>query len=1527
MPDRRAPTHTSAPSGIQQSAVERVLKRVLAVTIVIALALYFGVTVIAVTLRYVIVPHIDRFRPRIEAIATKTLGTTVKIDRLSARWQSLAPEFTIDGLQIQGPDGKAALRVDHAFGVVAWRSLLRFKPIFSSFEIDGADLVASRGDDGKVNIAGVTLGQRHGNPYGLTNWLLVQRAIIVRRTTVHWRDAYHGDPDLTLQDVQLALLNVGATHRLGLQAGFADPKLGHLDVRAEFTHRRLAALLAAKTLTPPAHFSDIGDFHTWQGNAYLSTGNANLASIGQYVNLPIAATGGDMQVHAWAHFANGKINSVDGSLSGADLALQVRPGLPALSMPRVKLDFAASQQNGEYHAAIRHLSLELANQRPLPDGTAVNRTLDVARFDATYRVPKVGVGERFMLSGDVADIGLLADFSRALPLPLRVKRNLERYDPKGVLTDYALQWERGAPDTEDTAQEARVEGNVSLSHYQLHAKLEGVSVAAQAPPPGLNPAGHPRIGQPGFHNIHGVVDATELGGKLHLDSRDASVTIRGMFDEPTLPFDTLTGDATWTITGEGKDRHIDAQAPTLTFANQQAAGQLQVRFQAALNAAMYGQLDIHGELARAKLVAVPRYLPTSIGPKLRQYLGHAFLAGDAANVKIDVSGHLQDLPYPHGILPAGQSHLPSTFMISAPFTGGAIDLSPFPAIYLANGEAEKWPSFSGANGRFFVDGAALGFDVTAAHYRDVRLNQLTGRIANLADMSAPLVIQGTLSGPLADMVHFVNDSPLGYWSAHATAALEATGNARLALRLQVPRHKEGAAAPVTAVAATTATTAATSTTTVTTATAAAPHAKIPVTGTIDFDHNRIALGKTPPIENLTGHVDFTEHTAAFKNLRATLLGGDLLAKGNVSVDGTTDVRVTGAIAPRTALASEVTGVTTLSKPLTAALRRMSGSTDYLLTVHRDGHTAPEFMLTSNLRGLGLDFPAPLGKAADAALPVSLRWRTLSDNAQKTPSEHRPNWRNAAGTLMGALPRPPGTPPPPPQPAPLQQVDLMAGPVRATYVRRGGSQPEVIAGTIGINRLAPLPTHGVTASVALDALDVDAWRSVIAEMRAQTGVDTGIKARDPVPPLAGSNAVADATGVPSGAAPWLPSRFDIDIHDMVLLARHWHDLVLTGNRSATSGWESQVNSREVAGAVEWQPEAGSAIHARFSRVNVPASDPSLAETAADKVAPRVGPLSPGVTATARTVSHYPAVDLIADNVSVGARRLGRVELLAHNVDAASGPIWRIDRFGLSNANATLSALGDWATLPASASSSTASSAEASVDGVAPAFETALRFQLALHDTGRLLDQLGLPKTMAGGHGEIDGAIRWQGSPGSIDTKTLNGAVRMHLEKGQLLKVNPGAARLLGVLSLQGLARYLQLDFKGLFGKGLAFDRISGTAQIVDGLATTQDAELLTAPARVTMVGSTDIPLEQQHLFVTVVPHLNAGSASIAAAVVNPLLGLGSLVAQLVLAAPLSRSLTRHYEVDGAWAKPHVERVDGKGHGNRGNMPTSTAGESQ
>jgi uncharacterized protein YhdP len=63
--------------------------------------------------------------------------------------------------------------------------------------------------------------------------------------------------------------------------------------------------------------------------------------------------------------------------------------------------------------------------------------------------------------------------------------------------------------------------------------------------------------------------------------------------------------------------------------------------------------------------------------------------------------------------------------------------------------------------------------------------------------------------------------------------------------------------------------------------------------------------------------------------------------------------------------------------------------------------------------------------------------------------------------------------------------------------------------------------------------------------------------------------------------------------------------------------------------------------------------------------------------------------------------------------------------------------------------------------------------------------------------------------------------MNVEAGQFLKQDPGAAKLLGVLSLQMLPRLLKLDFHDVFSEGLAFDGISANAVINRGVLRTDN----------------------------------------------------------------------------------------------------------
>jgi len=203
-----------------------------------------------------------------------------------------------------------------------------------------------------------------------------------------------------------------------------------------------------------------------------------------------------------------------------------------------------------------------------------------------------------------------------------------------------------------------------------------------------------------------------------------------------------------------------------------------------------------------------------------------------------------------------------------------------------------------------------------------------------------------------------------------------------------------------------------------------------------------------------------------------------------------------------------------------------------------------------------------------------------------------------------------------------------------------------------------------------------------------------------------------------------------------------------------------------------------------------------------------------------------------------------------------------------------------------------------------------FKLQLSDSGALLDRLGTRNAIRGGKGQLSGQVAWMGSPFALDYPSLAGQVNVAIESGQFLKAEPGAARLLGVLSLQSLPRRLSLDFRDLFQEGFAFDSIAGDVKITQGVAQTNNLRMRGVQAAVLMEGSADIARETQDLRVVVVPEINAGTAALAYAVINPAIGLGAFLAQALLKKPLTAAGTREFHVSGPWADPKVERVGRK-----------------
>jgi uncharacterized protein YhdP len=185
---------------------------------------------------------------------------------------------------------------------------------------------------------------------------------------------------------------------------------------------------------------------------------------------------------------------------------------------------------------------------------------------------------------------------------------------------------------------------------------------------------------------------------------------------------------------------------------------------------------------------------------------------------------------------------------------------------------------------------------------------------------------------------------------------------------------------------------------------------------------------------------------------------------------------------------------------------------------------------------------------------------------------------------------------------------------------------------------------------------------------------------------------------------------------------------------------------------------------------------------------------------------------------------------------------------------------------------------------------------------------MPGVIARGKGKVEGQVSWLGSPFSPDYPSMGGGFNINMESGQFLKADPGIAKLLGVLSLQSLPRRLALDFRDVFSDGFAFDFVRGDAAIEQGIAHTSNLQMKGVNAAVLMEGQADIDKETQRLKVVVIPEINVGSASLLYSAINPLIGLTTFLANVILRRPLIDANTQEFLIDGTWVDPRITKVE-------------------
>ena len=335
-------------------------------------------------------------------------------------------------------------------------------------------------------------------------------------------------------------------------------------------------------------------------------------------------------------------------------------------------------------------------------------------------------------------------------------------------------------------------------------------------------------------------------------------------------------------------------------------------------------------------------------------------------------------------------------------------------------------------------------------------------------------------------------------------------------------------------------------------------------------------------------------------------------------------------------------------------------------------------------------------------------------------------------------------------------------------------------------------------------------------------------------------------------------------------RSFSQLHIEGKRVKDS-WQLALDGPQVKGnVVSTSGEDGQRINARFRSLVIARSPPTVTEVDADSV--QVNRRIPA------------ALNVIVDALEYEDKPLGRLEMLAEPEPEG----WRLDRLAITNPDGRVDIKGRWRIVNR------------------PRAEYTVRFEAT--DNGQFFKRLGYEETIVGGTGSLGGPVSWLGGPFEPDLPTLNGKLKLQALDGRFAQVDPGAAQLFGILSLQALPRRISLNFKDVFTTGFSFDKIEADVTITDGVARTDDFHMDGVSANVSMQGEVDLVNRTQNLDVRVTPMLTGAAAVAGAAVINPLVGVAALLVQKALGDPVEQAAAREYQVSGTWQDPQVERVE-------------------
>jgi len=862
----------------------------LALTVAAILAVLSVIGFLAI--RFSLWPALDRWRPELEGWLSNQLEAQVTVERLEPGFSAGRPTLAVQGLRVRVPGHTSVASARSVEATLSIRALLTGRLQLDRLEIDAPQLALERLEPGRWIVAGTLIDLGHtGQVPRSWGWLLDTRQVTLHELTIDWVDR------VTRQERRLE--NIGFN--------LATSKAGRLQLALEVPalDRVAQGLTLRVDAQRPAVVQGF-DPRGMRGEIHLQADAVEWHELARewaaWPNRPAwadAIRGGRGALMLWAEFAEGEWR---------DLLVKARAEAINLAV-------------AERMLPLRELSLEAAARRGLGPLVEVEidhfrasdgRGLTIALDGGPQRVVLDSVGLQpveLSLSAKSFDAGALWSAAQRLPLPDGLMRQISPWRASGKVDSVGVDWRRGE----------------TGATYTIRADFQGLSLRRA---PSRRPSLVARW--PSFTNLTGRALIGHQGGRAWLDSKQVQLDVPGLFAQPTVSLNTLSGVLDWSL-GPVNDPvptepgTFELKFNALKLANPDFSGEIDGRYSLPATGGP-GAVDMRGQLSRASGARVARYLPLAVDASVRQWVEAAVRGGQSGDTRFVVRGDLRDFPF--------RDPSRGEFLVESQVDRAALKFAP------------DWPELDAIEATLRFDRAGMLITADRAQTRGLALKGITARIDDFRNPD--LIIQGQGEGDAASMLAYLDQTPLRQQIDPAVSAFGLQGRAKLALSLDLslarprpPRYS----------------------------------------GVINLSDGQLTWGLgIPPISAMAAQIHFGHDQFEIRNINGQLLGGSVQALARMGRDRRLRIEATGR-AEATSIEHWLAGQRS---------GEIQGLSDYRLDIEA-GREETVLELVSELSGLSSRLPQPLAKEAGARWPLRLEWRRtraqspLSGNRAATES--------------------------------------------------------------------------------------------------------------------------------------------------------------------------------------------------------------------------------------------------------------------------------------------------------------------------------------------------------------------------------------------------------------------------------------------------------------------------------------------------------------------------------------------------------------